>query len=125
MLSSGADSRAPLFAACNPSKVTCFTFYDEPNAELRGAQAWATVGARHIPLKRNSEYYIENAAQAVRMSGGMWSTDSAHYGGFIDRLQEENPGVVLTGCYADYLFKGLSYNRAQELFLANLSHSIV
>lgn len=112
MLSSGADSRAALFAACVPSNVTCYTFYDEPNAELSGAQALArTAGAEHITYQRDKEYYIEHADRAVAISGGMWSVDSAHYGGIVQRLHDENPGVVLTGCYADYLLKGLSYNR--------------
>lgn len=118
MLSAGADSRTALFAACEPSKVTCFTFYDEPNAELNGAQALAAAArARHITFQRDKEYYIEHADQAVRMSGGMWSVDSAHYGGIIDQLHDENPGVVLTGCYADYLLKGLSFNRRHKTFL--------
>lgn len=118
MLSSGADSRVALFGACEPEKVTAITFYDEPNKELEGAQALAKLsGATHVSYQRSKDYYFENAEKAVRVSGGMWSIDSAHYGGVISQLLEEKPGIVLTGCYADYLLKGLSFNRVERKFL--------
>lgn len=112
MLSAGADSRAALFSACDPNSVTCYTFYDEPNAELNGARRLAAAaGAAHIALQRDPDYYIRHAAEAVRLSGGMWSIDSAHVGGFTQQILANTPGVLLTGCYADYLFKGLAFNR--------------
>ncbi len=122
MLSGGADSRTALFGAIEPCAVSCFTFYDEPNQELATAQRLAdAAGARHHALKRDSDYYATNAAESVRISGGMWSLIDAHWTGFLDELQRANPGVLLTGCYADYLFKGLSFNRRyRKLFGKNL-----
>lgn len=122
LLSSGADSRAALFGACDPSKVTCFTFYDEPNQELRGAQALAAAaGAKHIGYQRSKDYYFEHAEQAIRLSGGMWTLESAHHTGLLARLGSPDFGTVLTGCYADYLLKGIVYNRTpRKLFGRNL-----
>jgi asparagine synthase (glutamine-hydrolysing) len=118
MLSSGADSRTALFGACDPGNVTCYTLYDEPNEELRGAQRLASVaGARHVAIQRSIEYYIENATEAVRVSGGMWTVASAHYGGALNSVLADSPGVVLTGCYADYLLKGIAFNRRAKTFL--------
>jgi asparagine synthase (glutamine-hydrolysing) len=98
MLSAGADSRAALFAACIPNEVSCFTFYDEPNEELRGAKALAAAaGARHVGYERNRDYYIENASEAVRVSGGMWSVESAHSTGFIRAIAKQSFGTVMTG----------------------------
>lgn len=114
LLSAGADSRTALFGACNPSDVTCYSVYDEPNAELQGAAALArAAGAAHKTFQRSKDYYIEQASEAVRVSSGMWSIDSAHFGGLCETFRNDNIGVLLTGCYADYLLKGLSYNRKQ------------
>jgi hypothetical protein len=112
MLSAGADSRSALFGATDPTQTTCYTLYDEPNPELEGARRLASaVGAHHIALRRGPEYYIEHAADAVRLSGGMWSIESAHFGGVADVIRLSQPGVLLTANYADYLFKGLALNR--------------
>jgi asparagine synthase (glutamine-hydrolysing) len=112
LLSAGADSRTALFGAYDPSAVTCYSVYDEPNAELDGARALAlAAGANHKTMARPADYYVEQAPEAVRVSGGMWSVESAHFGGLCGTLAEDKIGVLLTGCYADYLLKGLSYNR--------------
>jgi asparagine synthase (glutamine-hydrolysing) len=116
LLSSGADSRTALFGAQRPSEVVAFTMYDEPNEELYGARRLAAAaGAVHIGFQRSQDYYIAHAAEAVRISGGMWSVDSAHYGGLLPEINAAQAGVVLTGCYADYLLKGLAYNRRHRM----------
>jgi asparagine synthase (glutamine-hydrolysing) len=112
LLSGGADSRCALFAANDPSKVVGFTLFDEPNEELSTARALAEAsGATHHAEKRSPDYYGDNAEQSVRVSGGMWSVVDAHYTGATGAMRALQPGTVLTGCYADYMFKGLSLNR--------------
>lgn len=118
LLSAGADSRTALFGACDPAGVTCYSVYDEPNAELTGAKQLANAaGARHIEFPRSKDYYLDQGPDAVRLSGGMWSIDSAHFGGLTSRIRSHGCDVVLTGCYADYLLKGLSYNRRNKSVL--------
>jgi asparagine synthase (glutamine-hydrolysing) len=111
LLSAGADSRTALFGACEPSAVTCFTFYDEINQEFRGAKMLAQVAqAKHVGIQRSKEYYYEGAAEAVRVSGGMWSIESAHHTGIRSAVLAEGIDTLLTGCYADYLLKGITYD---------------
>jgi asparagine synthase (glutamine-hydrolysing) len=118
MLSAGADSRCALFSSSDPSRTTCYTLFDEPNLELRGAQRLAAAaGAQHVALQRDPNYYVRHASEAVRLSGGMWSIESAHYGGSVEAVRSLTPGVVLTGCYADYMFKGLALNRKHRTLL--------
>jgi asparagine synthase (glutamine-hydrolysing) len=119
MLSSGADSRGVLAALQSPEAAHCYTYYDEPNAELRGAQRIAALaGARHFPLQRGADYYVAHAPETVRLSGGMWSVDSGHHTGFAETIcKTSNPGVILTGDFCDALFKGEVLNRRRRTFL--------
>jgi asparagine synthase (glutamine-hydrolysing) len=122
LLSGGADSRAVLYAACEPSTVTSITFYDQPNAEFETARQLAErVGSEHVGLQRDFEHYGRGARKAVRVAGGMWNLLDAHYTEFIPQLQALGLESLLTGCYADYLFKGLTSNRTYKaLFGKNL-----
>lgn len=118
LLSAGADSRTALFGACAASRATCFTLYDEVNPELRGAKALADgASAKHVGIQRSKEYYFEHAPEAVRVSGGMWSIESAHHTGIKEALLSEDIGTVLSGCYADYMLKGITYNSRNKQFL--------
>ena len=118
LLSGGADSRALLFAARDPSAVETVTFYDSPNAELEVAVALAeAAGAPHHALQRSYEHYGDAAIETVRIGGGFWSIKDAHYHGFLQQLKSLNLALLLTGCYADYLLKGLGYNKAYRRVL--------
>lgn len=118
LLSAGADSRAALFGASDPSAATCFTLFDEANKELVGAKTLAQAAqAKHVAIQRSKEYYFENAAEAVHVSGGMWSIESAHHTGIPSTVFAEGIGTLLTGCYADYLLKGIAYDTSSvQLF---------
>lgn len=122
LLSGGADSRAVLYAACEPAAVTSITFYDQPNAEFETARRLAErVGSEHVGLQRDFEHYGLGAEEAVRVTGGSWNVLDAHYTRFIPRLRALDLDNLLTGCYADYLFKGLTSNRTyRKLFGKNL-----
>lgn len=118
MLSGGADSRAVLYAACDPAAVTSITLYSEPNAELAIARALAErAGSPHLALRRSFEYYGEHAPETVRVSGGMWNALDGHWTGFVPEISRLGAETLLTGCYADYLFKGLASNRRRRTLL--------
>lgn len=111
-LSGGLDSRTVLCAAPNRKDLMAFSFFDEENLELRTAKAIAReAGTEFVALKRDSEYYGEHALQGVRISGGMGCIASNHFLGFRSRLTELGIDNILTGCYCDYLFKGLALNK--------------
>ena len=112
LLSGGLDSRAILFGANNSRQVECATFCDRENAEANTARqlAAAAESPYHL-LRRDPEHYAKAARASVRISGGMWSIQDAHYHGLIKELKGLGIGVLLTGCYADYLLKGLAFNK--------------
>jgi asparagine synthase (glutamine-hydrolysing) len=107
-----------LFALEDPSQAQCITFYDDPNAEVAIAAALArAAGATHHLWPRDPEHYALGAEETVRITGGMWSIMSGHYTPFLDRVAALGCGTWLTACYADYLFKGLAFNRAHRQLL--------
>lgn len=119
LLSAGADSRGVLASLRDPTEAHTYTYYDEPNPELaRAKEIAAAFGTPHHALRRSPDYYIENAAETVRLSGGMWSIDSGHHTGFDDVIWgTSNFGTLMTGCYADYMFKDLGLNTCYKSFL--------
>jgi asparagine synthetase B (glutamine-hydrolysing) len=111
-LSGGLDSRVILANVASREQAFAFSCYDEPNRELRTAEAIArALSARFLPLQRGFDFYADSAEQGVRISGGMGSLANNHFLGVIPRLTQDGMQVLLTGCYCDYLFKGLPLNR--------------
>lgn len=114
-LSGGLDSRALLACVENRDQTFAFCCYNEPNLELRVAESIArALGIRFIPLQRDFDYYGNHAEQGVRVSGGMGTFANNHFLGMLDRLHAEGMQNLLTGCYCDYLFKGLPLNRQRH-----------
>src|SRR5262249_28482732 len=111
-LSGGLDSRVVLASSANGGQTVAFCCYDEPNRELRTAEAIArTLSVPFVPMQRGADYYADHAEDGVRISGGMGSLANNHFLGVLPRLQREGVEGLLTGCYCDYLFKGLPLNR--------------
>lgn len=117
LLSAGADSRAILFAAAERKLVTTYTFYDEPNAELKLASRLASaVDMPHVPLQRDPEYYGIHARAAVRLMAGMWNFLDGHAVGFQSRFKKEGLDLLFSGDFADLLFKSNSLNISYRQF---------
>lgn len=111
-LSGGLDSRTIVASSAANRTTFAFSCYGEPNRELRTAEAVsATLNVPFLPLRRGFDYYAENAERGVLVSGGMGNFANNHFLGFIPRLKSEGMDILLTGCYCDYLFKGLAINR--------------
>lgn len=124
LLSGGADSRGVLFGLEDPSRAACITFYGEENAELATARAIArAAGAEHHALQREPEHYGLGAPETVRISGAMFSANHGHQTRLLDRMRGLGIGVLLSGCYADCLFKGWAYNaQARRVFGHPIRH---
>lgn len=119
-LSGGLDSRAILSCVEDRSTLFAFTCYDEANRELQVAENIAkAAGVRFGAWLRPFEYYGDNASLGVRISGGMGSFANNHFLGIVGRLREEGAQNLLTGCYCDYLFKGLPLNRKRHWLTGN------
>jgi asparagine synthase (glutamine-hydrolysing) len=111
-LSGGLDSRTVLCAAPDRQALLAFFCYDQENLEFRIARSIAqAAGVEFIPLKRPFDYYGDHAALGVRISAGMGCIASNHFLGFRPQLREQGVQNLLTGCYCDYLFKGLALNK--------------
>lgn len=121
-LSAGADSRGVLYATQYPQKVTCFTFYDEPNAELKTAKRIAEgTGSHHIALQRDFEHYAQAARETARITEGMGRIFDAHYTSFLHTLWESGIQNFISGDYVDSLFKdGFIASKYKKLFGRNL-----
>jgi asparagine synthase (glutamine-hydrolysing) len=111
-LSGGLDSRLILGCMPEPSRALAFTCYDGPNRELATARAIAqAVKAEFYPIRRSPDYYGEHAPAGVRIAGGMGTFANNHFLGAIEPVRTLGAQMLLTGCYCDYLFKGLPLNR--------------
>ena len=111
-LSGGLDSRA--IAACVEASPGTFAFccYDEPNREFKVARTVAeSLAIPFVPVLRGCDYYADHAELGVRISGGMGSFANNHFLGAIPRLKAAGMSSLVTGCYCDYLFKGLPLDR--------------
>lgn len=115
-LSGGLDSRAVLAAVDPRSRACGFTLYDEENAELKVARSIAgACSAEMLPIRRDFEYYARSAELGVRVSGGTGCITCNHFLGARGQLKAAGISNLLTGCYCDYLFKGLAFNRRESL----------
>ncbi len=116
-LSGGLDSRTILCCASDVSECFAFCFYDEENYEFQLARTVAKeVGVQFVGLKREFDYYGNNAIDCVRLTGGMGTIGANHYGGFGGKLYEMGVRNVLAGFYCDYLFKGLVLDKNRSRF---------
>lgn len=111
-LSGGLDSRTLLCAVPKRDTVVSFCCHDEENEGFRTARRIAReAGAEFVPLRRGCDYYADQAALGVKISAGMGCIASNHFLGFRNELKELGTTNLLTGCYCDYLFKGLALNK--------------
>jgi asparagine synthase (glutamine-hydrolysing) len=114
-LSGGLDSRALLSATGQGAHIRAFTLFDEENSEFKTAGAIARAcGVELVPIKRDFEFYGNTAELGVRISGGTGCITCNHYLGARERLKDLGLRTFLTGCYCDYLFKGLAFNRRER-----------
>ncbi len=122
LLSGGVDSRAILFSVEQPQAVNCITLFDEPNVELKTTKKLAALAhATHHCFQRDFEYYGRTALDNVRISGGMSEFQHGHFLGIDEQISNLGLGVLLSGCYADYLFKGLAFNKKYQTFFGKRS----
>ena len=112
LLSGGIDSRSCLFGMEEPSKATALTYTStEPDREFEVARQLArTAGAEQVRLTREAGHYLQCRDQAAKTSAGMYDFADDHMSPFVERIRRLDLDVLLSGCYSDYLFKGLADN---------------
>jgi asparagine synthase (glutamine-hydrolysing) len=111
-LSGGLDSRAILSSVRPDAELRAFSLFDKENLEFRTARAIANAcNVELIPIKRDFDYYGNSAELGVKVSGGSGCVSCNHFSGVRNHLNEFGLTNLLTGCYCDYLLKGLPLNR--------------
>jgi asparagine synthase (glutamine-hydrolysing) len=117
-LSGGLDSRAITGALPDRGRTWSFCFFDRENREFSVAKKVAqAAGMKFIPLKRTFDHYGDNAAQGIRIAGGMGDFGNNHYLGFRKALMDEGIENIITGFYCDYMFKGLVLDKVENKWL--------
>jgi asparagine synthase (glutamine-hydrolysing) len=111
-LSGGLDSRSVLSAAADRSSIIAFSAHDQVNYEFRIAEQIAkAAGVTLIPFQRPFDFYGDSSESGVGIAGGMGCIACNHFLGFRRQLRELGAKNLLTGCYCDYVFKGLVLNK--------------
>lgn len=117
-LSGGLDSRTLLCSADDKCNIVTYCFFNDENFEYEVAKQIAKeAGVKFIPLKRDFDHYGNNAEKGVRISGGMGNFANNHYLGFRNDFKEHGITNLLTGCYCDYFFKGLTLDIKKHKYL--------
>jgi asparagine synthase (glutamine-hydrolysing) len=106
-ISGGADSRVMLFGAHDAQTIVGINLSEYSTHETAIArQLCAQAGVEFMPWSRDPDYYPRMLLTNVRWSGAMWSSEDAHYLGVSDIVHSHRPGLVMTACTTDWLFKG-------------------
>jgi asparagine synthase (glutamine-hydrolysing) len=104
LLSGGLDSRSILAASKKP--MTCFTFADSYNNEVKIAKKIAKMcGAEHHFLKRELDHYANMIDAAVEIGDGRYCFYQAQGVGFFNEINK-HCDAVFHGFLFDTMFKG-------------------
>ncbi len=125
LLSGGADSRVILYNTA--SDADAITLYDIENTEINTAKDISKIlNTEHHLIQRKFDHYIDILDRSVLGSGGTSEITSDHYLTYINNDIFTSYDQLLTGCYFDYMFKGLSLNTKNiSLFGKKLHYKVL
>jgi asparagine synthase (glutamine-hydrolysing) len=115
LLSGGLDSR--IVAAQMGSQGRALTLHDVVNSEYRVVEQLVdTLKLSHQFLQRGQDYYSITAESSPRLTGGTSTFTNDHFSLIRELYPElfDACETLLTGCYADWLFKGIAHNRRRS-----------
>lgn len=116
-LSGGADSRMILANSTDP-KTEAVTLYNVENNETKLTKKIAKTLKKKIHLiKRENNYYYKSFDQSIKVNGGRCSPTDDHFLNLKNNKIIKKYDTILTGCYADWMFKGIALDRKQLFFL--------
>jgi len=125
LLSGGADSRVILHNTA--SDTDAITLYNIENTEINTAKDISKIlNSEHHLIQREFDHYIDILDRSVLGSGGTAEITSDHYLTYKDNNIFTSYDQLLTGCYFDYMFKGLSLNTKHiSLFGKKLHYKVL
>lgn len=111
-LSGGFDSRAILANVKSRNKCALTVIDDEQNYECKIASKIALqCGVPHSIIPRDPDFYFSSIPLSANIIEGMATIKDCHFTPLINNENVKNADLLLSGCYADYLFKGLQTDR--------------
>jgi len=117
-LSGGTDSRMILANSSDPN-IDAITLYSEENHEIKVTKNIAKLlNVNHKLIKRDKDYYFNSFDSSIKINGGRSLPTDDHFLNLRYDKSIEEYDTILTGCYADWIFKGIALDRKQISFLS-------
>jgi len=115
-LSGGTDSRMILANSADPN-TDAITLYNEKNHEIKLTENIAqSLNTKHELIKRDENYYLNSFDSSIQVNSGRSLPIDDHFLNLKNNQKIKNYDTILTGCYADWLFKGIALDRTQLSF---------
>ena len=118
-LSGGTDSRM-ILANTVDKNIDAVTLYNEDNYEIDTTKNIAKLlKVNHKLIKRDIDYYFNSFNSSLKINGSRSLPTDDH---FLNLRADERIAkydTILTGCYADWLFKGIALDRVQLSIFSN------
>ena len=115
-LSGGSDSRM-ILANSVDQDMEAVTLYNEDNHEIRiTKKITKLINAKHQLIKRDKDYYQKSFNDSIQLNGGRSLPTDDHFLNLKNDERIKKYDTILTGCYADWLFKGIALDRKQTSF---------
>ncbi len=115
-LSGGTDSRMILANSADP-KTDAITLYNQENHEIKITKNIAKLlNVKHELIKRNENYYLDSFDSSIMNNSGRSLPIDDHFLNLKNNEKIKKYDTILTGCYADWMFKGIALDRKQLSF---------
>lgn len=112
-LSGGSDSRT-ILTNSKDQNIEAITLYNNQNYEIKTAQRISKeLRVKHQLIKRDKDYYFNAFDKSINLNGGRSLPTDDHFINLYDDERLNGYNTILTGCYADWMFKGIALNRQQ------------
>lgn len=121
LLSGGLDSR--MVAAQMDPGCAAITLFDKENREYNIVKALVSaLDLDHSFVKRGDDYYSETLRISPNVVGGASAFINDHFSLVYHRHPEifEELDTIVSGCYADWLFKGIAHNRRRTKVIGRI-----
>ena len=116
-LSGGTDSRM-IIANSSDANIDAITLYSEENHEIKVTKNIAKLlNVKHQLIKRDKDYYFDSFDSSIKINGGRSLPTDDHFLNLKNDGRIKKYDTILTGCYADWMFKGIALDRKQISFL--------
>ena len=115
-LSGGTDSRMILENSLKMN-TQAVTLFNDVNDEIVLAKKIAKLcKVKHHLIRRQDDYYLKSYYNSIDTNGGRCLPSDDHFLNLKDNEIINEFDTILTGCYADWLFKGIALDRKQLTF---------